>query len=232
MQPDLADLQITPDQLERLTGLEVGDVFMGRVCRPSVFRNSRRLLSFLVTELLTLAVILIFCLPLGLVIGRGLNLLSGSSTVGFVSLMLGISLLIFAVWNGEMWRRAKQLKTLAHLLDQVDRHNEIIRAVQIMDELSAVSPTNTPEVIDRAEVLTALRATRESLINGLMTERILRRHQQFMAQRHELFANIETSLITLQHLQIDSQASEYGHLLNEALQIGLSVRRELGRQVD
>ena len=229
MQPDLADLQITSNQLERLTGLEVGDIFMGRVCRPSVFRSSRRLISFLATEALTLVVTIIFCLPIGLVIGRGLNLLSGAFSVRFLGLMLGISLLIFAAWNLEMWRRAKKLKTLAHLLDQVDRHNEIIQAVQIMDELGAVGRT---QLIDRPNVLQALSATRESLINGLMTERILRRHQQFMAQQQRLFASIETSLTTLQHLQIDSQATEYGELLNEALQIGLSVRQEIGRLRD
>ena len=229
MQSDLADLQITPDQLERLTGLEVGDIFMGRVCRPSVFRSLRRVGSFLVTEALTLAVIVIFCLPLGLVVGRGFNLLSGSLSVGFLSLMLGISLLIFAVWNLDMWRRAQKLKTLAHLLDQVDRHNEIIQAVEIMDELGAVGRT---QLIDRPNVLQALSATRESLLNGLMTERILRRHQRFMAQQQTLFAHIETSLATLQHLQIDSQATEYGQLLNAALQIGLSVRQEIGRLVE
>lgn len=229
MQPDLADLQITPDQLERLTGLEVGDIFMGRVCRPSVFRSSRRLGAFLVTEALTLAVIVIFCLPLGLVIGRGFSLLSGHLSVGFLLLMLAISLLIFAAWNLDMWRRAQKLKTLAHLLDQVDRHNEIIQAVQIMDELGAVGRT---QLMARPDVLQALSATRESLLNGLMTERILRRHQQFMAQQQPLFAHIETSLATLQHLQIDSQATEYGELLNAALQIGLSVRQEIGHLVE
>lgn len=222
MQPDLAALPIPLSQLERLTGLEISDVFMGRVCRPSVFRSPRRLLAFLVTEALTLAVILIFCLPLGLVVGRGLNLLSGELSLRFLGLTLGISLLIFGVWNLDMWRRALKLKALAHLLDQVDRFNDMIQAVQIMDELAAVG---NDQLVDRADLLQALNATRESLINGLMTERILRRHQPFMAQRQMLFAHIETSLATLQHLQINSQATEYGQLLNEALQIGLSVRR-------
>jgi hypothetical protein len=99
-----------------------------------------------------------------------------------------------------------------------------------MDELSTVR-NETIQVIDREEVLRALTATRESLINALLTEKILRKHQRLMTRRQELFTNIETNLATLQTLQVDSQANEYGQLLNEALQIGLSIRSEL-EQID
>lgn len=227
MQPDLADLRITASQLEKLTGLDISDTFMGRVYRPSVFRSVRRFLPFLITEGFTLALILIFCLPLGLVLGRGLGFLS-SATPLWVFLLgaIGFSLLLFVVWNLYMWQQGKQLSTLAHLLDEVDKHNEIIEAVHVMDQLAAVRHS-TVQLIDRSEVLKALAATRESLVNALMTEKIFRKYRQFMNRRQELFANIETNLATLQTLQIDAQANEYGQLLNEALQIGLSLRHEV-----
>lgn len=228
MQPDLVDLQITSNQLEKLTGMDISDAFMGKVYRPSVFRSFRRLLPFLVTEALTLGLILIFCLPIGLVMGRGFGLLTGDagSTVAFLLVTLSVSVLLFAGWNFYMWRQGKRLKTLAHLLDEVDKHNEIIEALHVMDELGRVNPT-AMQLLDRTEVVQALSATRESLINALMTERVLRKHQRFMSRRQELFTNIETNLSTLQTLQINDQANEYGQLLNEALQIGLSIRREL-----
>jgi hypothetical protein len=230
MQQRLTELRITASQLEKLTGLDISDAFMGRVYRPSVFRSSHRLLPFLITEAFTLGLILIFCLPAGLVVGRGLGILTNSNTLAFVLIMGGISVLIFAVWNLYMWRQTKALTTLAHLLDEVDKHNEIIAAVNVMDELSTVR-NETIQVIDREEVLRALTATRESLINALLTEKILRKHQRLMTRRQELFTNIETNLATLQTLQVDSQANEYGQLLNEALQIGLSIRSEL-EQID
>lgn len=226
MQTDLNELRITPNQLEKLTGLDISDTFMGKVYRPSAFRSSRRFLSFLLTEVLTLGVILIFCLPLSLVIARGFGILNATNTVPFLLIALGIAAAIFAGWNVSMWLKSKQLQTLAHLLDEVDKHNEIIEAVYVIDELSTIQ-NSTVGLIDRTEVLKALTATRESLINALMTEKILRKHQRFITRRQELFTNIETNLAMLQTLQVDNQANEYGQLLNEALQIGLSIRQEM-----
>jgi hypothetical protein len=141
-------------------------------------------------------------------------------------IMGGFSMLLFAGWNLWMWQQGKRLQMLAHLLDQVDKHNEIIAAVHVMDELDTVTPSTIPR-LDRTEVLEALLATRESLINALMTERIIRKHQRLISRRQALFTNIETNLVTLQNLQVDHPANEYGQLFNEALQIGLSIRREL-----
>lgn len=233
MQPDLADLRITPSQLEKLTGMDISDAFMGRVYRPSVFRSFQRLFPFLVTEALIFGLILIFCLPIGLVMGRGLGILAGDSgsMLSFLGIMGSVSVLLFMTWNLYMYLKGRELKALANLLDQVDKHNEIIEAVQIMDELSAIKQ-DMGQVIDREEVTKALTATRESLINALMTEKILRKHQKFITRRQELFTSIETNLAILQTLQIDGQATEYGQLLNQALQIGLSIRREIEQLSD
>lgn len=227
MQPDLEDLRISQRELEQLTGLEISETFIGRAYRPSLFRSPKRLVSFLVTEALTLGLILIFCLPAGLVVARSLGYLSGNaSSLLFLAITIGFSLGLFGLWNGYLAWQSQQLKTLAHLLDEVDKHNEIIEAVSIIDELGAVQPA-TVALLDRQEVLQALRATRESLVCALMTEKILRKHKRFIARRQELFSQIETNLATLQTLQVNNQASEYGQLLNEALQIGMSVRREV-----
>jgi len=109
-----------------------------------------------------------------------------------------------------------------------ERYNEIIEAVRIMDELGAVNQLAV-ELLDRDEVLRALNATRESLICALMTERILRKHKRFIARRQALFAQIETNLATVQTLQVNSEADEYGQLLNDALQIAMNVRQEVDR---
>jgi hypothetical protein len=227
MQPDLETLRITPSELEHLTGLEISDTFMGRVYRPCVFRDAKRWRSFLLTEILTLGLILIFCLPVGLVIARGFGILTGdaNSTLPFLLVNFSVAIALFLGWNFSMKLQGKPLKTLAHLLDEVDKHNDIIQAVHIMDELNAVQ--STVALIDRETVRQALNATRESLISALMTERILRKHQQFVARRQALFTTIETNLATLQTLQVNHQATEYSQLLSEALQIGISIRQEL-----
>ncbi|HEY9631282.1 MAG TPA: hypothetical protein V6C84_28670 [Coleofasciculaceae cyanobacterium] len=233
MQPDLETLRIMPSELEHLTGLEISDTFMGRVYRPSALSDPKRLRSLLLTEVLTLGIILIFCFPISLIIGRGLGVLTEapSSALPFVGVTVGVAILLFVGWNLYMRAKGNQLKPLAHLLDEVDKHNEIIQAVHIIDELSTVQRSNLAmpgmELIDREEIFTALSATRASLIAALMTERVLRKHQRFVARRQELFSNIEHQLATLQNLQINHQANEYGQLLNEALRIGMSVRQEV-----
>jgi hypothetical protein len=228
MQADLEDLKITQKEVETLTGLEISDTFMGRAYRPSLFRQPKRLLSFLMTEVFTLGLILIFCLPISLIIARNIGGLTGDagSTLRFLQITLGISIAIAIAWNLFLWQTSKRMKTLAHLLDEVDRHNEIIEAVHIINELGSIK-NSTITLIDQEDVLKALSATRESLTCALMTEKILRKHQRFIARRHELFSSIETNLAALKALQINHQANEYGQLLNEALQIGMNVYQEI-----
>lgn len=228
MQSDLEELRITQKELENLLGLDVNEVFIGGAWRPSIIRYPKRLLSFLMTEVFTFGLILIFCLPIGLITARSFGGLTSdaNSTAQFVQVSFGVSVAIALLWNLYMWQKGKSMKVLAHLLDEVDKHNEIIAAVDVIDELGAVK-NSTISLVDRGEVLAALTATRESLVCALMTEKILRKHQRFIARRHELFSNIETNLAALQSLQVNNQANEYGQLLNEALEIGMSVHQEI-----
>lgn len=225
MNSDLEALRITKPQLEKLTGLDISSVFMGGIVRPSTFRSVSRVASLLVTECSVLMVVFIISLGLGLVIIRSL---SGHNSVGILLLIVvGITVAMAIAWHLYQWQRYKTLRSLAHLLDEVDRHNDIVQAVQVMDELETVQATNL-KLPNRAEVLTALEATRDSLLAALMTERILRRHRPLIERRRELFSNIETNLTTLQTLHVNNQASEYQQFLEEALEIGLAVQRELG----
>lgn len=224
MQPDLESLRITKPELENLTGLDIGSVFMGGIIRPSALRSLRRLVSLLVTELSMLLVTFIIGLGVGLVIVRSWP--GFDSLAPLVLIVVSLTMTLAFVWHGYQWLRYKTLISLAHLLDEVDRHNDIIQAVQVMDELEAaqIMPSGLP---NRAEVLEALKATRESLISALMTERILRRHRQVIQRQQALFSSIETNLATLRSLTVNNQATEYQQFLQEALEIGLAVQREM-----
>lgn len=60
-----------------------------------------------------------------------------------------------------------------------------------------------------------------------MTEKILRVSRTLLARRYDLIINIENNLMTLITLEVNNQANEYRQLLNEALQIGLIVHKEV-----
>ncbi len=223
MTSDLQALRITQSELDQLTGLDIDSVFMGRMIRPSVWRSRRQLLSLFITECLVLGMIFVVCLGLGLLL---VSQQEGFDQFG--ALLLGIAGAIAigaVVWHVYQWRRSKTFITLARLLDECDRHNDIIQALQVMEELDAAQGTG--QGLQNSEILTALQATRDSLISALMTEKILRRHRALMQRQQELFSTLETNLVTLQTLHVNHQASEYRQFLQEALNIGLAVQQEM-----
>jgi hypothetical protein len=111
------------------------------------------------------------------------------------------------------------------LLDEVDRYNAVIRAIHINDQLEAAG-TKEIGLSDRQKVIEALTLTKEDLVKALKAERVLRENQSFLVGNPELLA---TNLRTLQTLQVNDRASEYGRLLNEALQIAAGVQEEMAK---
>ncbi|MGC1306450.1 MAG: hypothetical protein WA885_04415 [Phormidesmis sp.] len=222
---NLDNLRISQREIDKLTDLDVSEVTMGWAYRQTAFHPQRRL-AFLSEQLLTMGVALVFCVPVTVLLARAM---SGNNTQVVMRWLPlgGVGALGIAIaWTIYRWQQGKQLIVLSHLLDEIDRFNEMVDAVEILEELGAAK-TATLNLENRQEVLEALHLTRESLVCGLMTERVMRKHQRFMARRQEMFASVERNLATLQRLQVSDQADDYGRLLNEAIQIGTSVHREL-----
>jgi len=222
---NLDNLRISSRELDELTDLDISDVSMGWAYRKTAFAPQRRL-SFLSDQLLTVGVALVFCVPLTLLMSRAVS----GDDMDAVWRWLPVgglgAVALTATWTTYRWKEGKRLMTLSHLLDEIDRFNEMVAAVEILEELGSTQNSRL-NLENRHEVVEALHLTRESLICGLMTERVMRKHQRFMARREEMFSSIERNLATLQLLQVSDEASDYGRLLNEAIQIGTSVHREL-----
>lgn len=233
MKPELEDLRISEIELERLSGLDVGKVFVGGVFggvyRPSIVRSPKRLGFFLLTEVLVTALTFVFTIPLGLFVTQ--NHAPGNdwiTIVQFIQITLGTTFGVVLSWNLYMKIAVKRLQTFMGLLDEVDDYNEVIYAVDLLDRLEAVKHSQV-NLIDREQVLSALRLTRENLVCALMTEKILREGRGLLSRHQDLMSHIEGNFATLRVLELNQQASEYGQLLNEAVQIGLSVRREIDK---
>lgn len=224
---NLDSLRITQRELDKITGLDISEVTMGWAYRQTAFLPQRRL-AWASDQLLTVGVALVFCVPVTLLVARAIS----GDNVQAVGRWLPLggfgAIALTALWTTYRWQEGKRLKVLSHLLDEIDRFNDMVAAVEILEELGATK-TSRLNLDNRQEVIEALHLTRESLICGLMTERIMRKHQQFMARRAEMFSSIERNLATLQLLQVSDDASEYGRLLNDAIQIGISVHQELSQ---
>jgi hypothetical protein len=228
MQDDIRNLQITLQDLERVTGKEISSLFIGGIYRSSIFKNPKLLASFLLSEAITLFLISIFSLPLSILLFQafGKPVDNRQDQIGFAIFVFSLALLLFAAWNLLAWIRAKKMACLSHLLDEVDKYNQVIVAVELCDLLKSVG-SQSANLHHREDILQALELTRDSLICGLTTEKILREHRNFLSSHRQLFDNIEQNLIALESLEVQNQADQYSSLLSDALVIGMNVQKEM-----
>lgn len=228
MQTDIRNLQITEQDLERVTGREITHLFIGSVYRISLSNNPKYLVPFLVSEAIALFLIAIFSLPISILLfqslGKSIN--TRQEQIGFAVFLFLLVLILFAGWNLVAWIRAKNMSGLSHLLDEVDKYNQVIAAMDLCDRLKSVG-NQSANLNPREDFLQALELTRDTLICGLTTEKILREHRRFLSSHRDLFNNIEQNLIALKSLEVQNQANQYSSLLSDALVIGMNVQSEM-----
>lgn len=214
-QPDLVGLEITKGELKRLIGSDPDDIF-----RPSILRSAQKRWSFFLNEILIgLALTPII---VGVIYTFIIFPILGSSIPTAIALLIIVPILVALV----RWFISKKNRSnlLVNLLDEVDKYHAVINAIHINDQLEAAGTPGT-SLSDRAKVIQGLQLTRDDLVRALKTERILRENKQLISTNPELFAN---NLRTLQAIQTSSDgASEYGRLLNDALQIAVEVQEEM-----
>ncbi|MBL1202729.1 MAG: hypothetical protein FWK04_27585 [Nostoc sp. GBBB01] len=214
MQPDLIGLEISKGELRRLTGFDPEDVF-----RPSVLRDRKKRLGFLINEILvTLALTPII---VGFIYAFVILPTIGSSIKFGILLLILVPIPILV--GRALWRQLSFPEGLTILLDEVDKYHDLIKAIDINDQLAA-SGNLESSVQDRDRVTAALQLIREDLVRALKTERILRDNKNLLANNQELFIN---NLASLQALQVSTQAGEYAQLLNQSLQIAIDVQAEI-----
>ncbi|WP_216596324.1 hypothetical protein [Allocoleopsis franciscana] len=215
VQPDLQGLEISPGELRHLTGVDPTEVF-----RPTILHNSKQRLHFLFQEvLLSLALMPII---VGLLHVFVILPFIGSSLIATLITLIVVPIVIVGVrW---FWLKRNSSMTLCSLLDEVDRYNTVIKAIHINDQLEAAGTTEI--LSERHKVIEALTLVKEDLVRALRAEKILRENRNFLMSNPEL---LTTNLRTVQTLQVNDLASEYGRLLNEALQIATGVQEEMAK---
>ncbi|MEH2068212.1 MAG: hypothetical protein V7K47_08610 [Nostoc sp.] len=232
MRDDLQDLEISQNELQKLTSLPVNEklliitnIFLkfGKIYIQKIKGSEGATVIFIGFSTFIFSYIL-----LDLVL---------KIFVSWLTIPSWIFLIILGFWFGGMtqtilymlWKsRNKFVKlnmtnSLKILLNDVNRYNAVIRAIDINDQ---IEEAGNPEVVikERESVVAALKLTKADLVRALKTERILRENKNFILSNTELFAN---NLATLAAMQVHEQATEHGRLLNEALQIALDVQHEM-----
>ncbi|MGB3693209.1 MAG: hypothetical protein WA865_21545 [Spirulinaceae cyanobacterium] len=229
MEIDLESLKLTPEQLEDLVELDTSTTIAVDFYRAFVFKKPQQIFSVLITELALFVAMLISIYPITLIILRNSNNLP-TTTAGTNQLLLVLlffSLVCLAGINAYIWRGAKSLKSLARLMEETDKYNSVVHTLEVMERLDSVSGANS--IQNRGEVFEILQATKRSLISAVNIEKVMRKHQGFLANRQDLVTSLENNLTTLITFDPSSAAQEYQQLLNDTLQIGMTVHKEVGK---
>jgi hypothetical protein len=220
---DLQGLDISHEQLQELTNLPVNNKLI--IITDTIGRFYQQLLKKAqVAEMGTLVF-------LGLAISLCIYLL--------IKLSSWVSLMILILWAGGIaqtglyfiWKRKNKIlhqnvtSSLRILLNDVERYNSVIKAIDINDQIEDVGNLGVG-IQERETVLAGLKLTRDDLVRAIKTERILRENKSFIITNADLFTN---NLATLASMQVNEEATEHGRLLNEALQISLDVQHEMKR---
>ena len=234
MRDDLQGLEISQDELQRLTNLPVNDQLL-------IITNPLQKLAKLYIQKIKSSegATVIFIGFATFVFGYLFFDIIIKVFLSWITIPSWIVLIILGLWVGGLtqailyliWRsKSKVVKlnmtnSLQILLNDVERYNSVIRAIDINDQ---IEEAGNPEVLikERENVLAALKLTKADLVRALKTERILRENKSFILSNTDLFVN---NLATLTAMQVNEQATEHGRLLNEALQIALDVQHEMKR---
>lgn len=216
MQPNLLGLEITKGELRRLTGSDPDNVI-----RKSIFQNRKKRLNFLLNEILVCFAL--SSLIVGIIYIFIILPTIGSSSQIAVTLLIAVPIVIAA--GRWMWRQKTCPPMLTTLLDTVDKYHAVINEINISAQLETFE-TKGMSLSDRTLVVDALQLTREDLVRALRAERVFRKNKDVIATTPELSTN---NLRALRAMQANNQASEYGRVLHEVLQICLSVQEEMRR---
>jgi hypothetical protein len=237
MESDLTALQLSEPELTDLTGIALSESVSGYLCQNPVIQdivtgkikqNHKTLFSLFFHEGIILFLTFILSLPLALMLTNQANFspTSSQSLLYFSQISVIFSMLLTAGVNLWIRWKLKPLFSVIKLLEEVQKYQEVIQAVDVLDQLVAAGNLQGT-MINRQEAVKALKITRESLVCALKTERVFRENEAFINQRHQLFANLEQHLTALMAFDVTNQANEYGQLLNEALEIGMSVHQAI-----
>jgi hypothetical protein len=206
MQPDLVGLEISLGEIKGLTGVNVKQVY-----RPPQIKTY---IQEGIKTLVTIALVVLSYLILAFIFPNHRQIIVA------IHSCLGIGLLLE---DGYKMILSTKHQSLIRILDDIDRYNAIVKAIDLNDNLAEVG-NHQIQLNNREQVIAALTLIREDLVRAMKTENILRRNKKFLTEHDDLFVS---NLTALTGLQISNRATQQGRLLNEALQIATRVQAEL-----
>ncbi|MGF1489195.1 MAG: hypothetical protein ACFBSE_19075 [Prochloraceae cyanobacterium] len=236
MKPELEKLLISEIQFQEITGISITEVNEIIIDREKKFLHKLRKIAldfFMAISIYIIGISVVLALIIWLFAQifrlelqpESANFFSALKLAAYFSIPIGSSIAIKLNYGKLAKLNAKKnnLKHLAVLFNEFQKHNQIVRAIDVKEQLDAVEQTESDPQI-KLTLLKALIEMREDLIKALKVEKILRENSSVVQTNPELF---QSSFNATNVQKIIDRGSEYDRLINKTLKIGTKVNQEI-----
>lgn len=217
------ELIIPRTTVESIGQQEIGQLMVGFSWRADTWRKPHKLIQVISIQIIGAGIIFAaMMLPADRVLN--INRPSQSQYDRLAKLIWvdgTITLITLGGINSWIFCRGRRLKRLLKLVTQIEQYNQIVNSIAALEKLTSLT-NHRCEPSQADSMMEILDRTRQNLLTALKIDLYLRQH----IQADELIASIAHNLIDLQNLAQQPQLVEYGMLLTQAWEIGMSVYHE------
>jgi hypothetical protein len=148
---------------------------------------------------------------------------SGLTPLLPLGISIGITGSLLGCWFGlfvlYLKKNMKKYAPILTLIGETNRYNMIVSHIFTLEQLEKAG--NPITLHEKGYVIEVLEAARSTLIRAFETAKILRQDP------HITYEQLTLDLAVPEAMHISEQANQYGSVLNEALQLAMSVQEEL-----
>ncbi len=237
MKPELNELLISEKEFQEITGISIDEVNEIAIYQEKIFIHKFRkiAINFLKDfsiSLLAISIVLAIILWILSQIFSSLfaavevsSFASALRTAAYFSLPISLLLSLKLHYGklGKLQTKNKYLKHLTILFNEFKKHNQIVKAIDVKDQLESLEQKESDPQI-KLTLLKSLVEMREDLIKALKIEKILRENRTVVETNPELF---QSSFNATKVQKIIDRGSEYDRLINKTLKLGAEVTKEV-----
>lgn len=219
----ISKLIISRSTVESIGQQEIGQLMVGFTWRKNVWQKPHKLIQMGLMQIVGATMIFTaMMLPVDRVLHVYHPPRSQSDRIVQLIWIDGtITLLILFGINRWICERGKRLQKLLKLVEQIEHYNQIVTSIDTLEKVADLTH-HQGETSQAKSMIEILSKTRQNLLIALEIDRYLRQYPN----SSELTLAIANNLIDLQTLAQQPQLAEYGMLLTQAWEIGMSVYEE------
>ena len=216
----LDELIIPRSTVESIGRVEIGKLMIGFAWRSNVWRKPAQLIQVVAIQMIGAGIVFAaLMLPIDRGLGSYLPPRSQSTrSIQLVWIDGIVTIVILGGINRYILNRGQRCQRLIKLVAQIEDYNQIVDAVATLAAVASLT-NHSATPAQTSSMIEILGQTRQNLLTALQIDSYLRQYPD----SSELTLSIAHNLIALQDLAQQPQLAEYGTLLTQAWEIGMSV---------